>query len=235
MVAEGRFRGDLYYRLNVFPIAMPTLRERPEDIPRLVRHFTQRFARRMSRRIESIPSATMDALVRYPWPGNVRELQNIIERAVILSPGPTLQVPLAALQAVPAQTLPGPAPIATPITLVDAEREHIVEALVATGWVVGGPRGAAARLGLKRSTLQKKMQKLGIAHPSSRCHPIALRVPPGRNPRRPSGAPRAAEALIPANLAPSGGMSRRRVGLALPVGMRSENEHGLAQAARITS
>ena len=93
MVAEGRFRSDLYYRLNVFPLALPPLRERPDDIPRLVRHFTQRFARRMGRRIESIPSATMDALVRYPWPGNVRELQNIIERAVILSPGPTLQVP----------------------------------------------------------------------------------------------------------------------------------------------
>jgi formate hydrogenlyase transcriptional activator len=120
----------------------------------------------MSRRIESIPSATMDALVRYPWPGNVRELQNIIERAVILSPGPTLQVPLADLQAVAAQTQPGPAPIGTPITLVDAEREHIVDALVATGWVVGGPRGAAARLGMKRSTLQKKMQKLGIARPA---------------------------------------------------------------------
>jgi formate hydrogenlyase transcriptional activator len=166
MVAEGRFRSDLYYRLNVFPIAMPPLRERPEDIPRLVRHFTQRFARRMSRRIESIPSATMDALVRYPWPGNVRELQNIIERAVILSPGPTLQVPLSDLQAVPAPIQPKAAPIATPITLVDAEREHIVEALIATGWVVGGPRGAAGRLGMKRSTLQKKMQKLGIARPA---------------------------------------------------------------------
>jgi formate hydrogenlyase transcriptional activator len=166
MVAGGRFRGDLYYRLNVFPIALPPLRERPEDIPRLVRHFTQRFARRMSRRIESIPSASMDALVRYPWPGNVRELQNIIERAVILSPGPTLQVPLADLQVVPAPTQPMTAPITTPITLVDAEREHIVDALGATGWVVGGPKGAAARLGMKRSTLQKKMQRLGIARPS---------------------------------------------------------------------
>src|SRR4030095_13248760 len=127
------------YRLNVFPVVLPPLRERPDDIPRLVRHFTQRFARRMGRRIESVPSATMDALVRYPWPGNVRELQNIIERAVILSPGATLQVPLADLQALPAQTQPGTAPIATPITLVDAEREHIVEALIATGWIVGGP------------------------------------------------------------------------------------------------
>jgi len=166
MVAEGRFRSDLYYRLNVFPIAMPTLRERPEDIPRLVRHFTQRFARRMGRRIESIPSATMDALVRYPWPGNVRELQNIIERAVILSPGPTLQVPLADLPAASVQTLPGSAPSAMPITLLDAEREHIMGALIASGWVVGGPKGAATRLGMKRSTLQKKMQKLGIARPA---------------------------------------------------------------------
>jgi len=192
MVAEGRFRGDLYYRLNVFPITMPTLRERPEDIPRLVRHFTQRFARRMGRRIERISSGTMDALVRYPWPGNVRELQNIIERAVILSLGSTLEVPLADLRTVPAPVQPGAAPIATPVTLVDAEREHIVDALVATGWVVGGPRGAAARLGMKRSTLQKKMQKLGIARPSScECHPIALRVPPEWRPRQPGGAPRA--------------------------------------------
>ena len=95
MVADGRFREDLYYRLNVFPIVLPPLRERRDDIPRLVRHFTQRFARRMGRRIETIPAAIMDALVRYPWPGNVRELQNVIERAVILSPGPALQVPLA--------------------------------------------------------------------------------------------------------------------------------------------
>ena len=98
MVADGRFREDLYYRLNVFPLVLPPLRERRDDIPRLVRHFTQRFARRMGRRIETIPSAVMEALVRYPWPGNVRELQNVIERAVILSPGPSLQVPLSDLQ-----------------------------------------------------------------------------------------------------------------------------------------
>jgi formate hydrogenlyase transcriptional activator len=98
MIAEGRFRSDLYYRLNVFPITLPPLRERLDDIPRLVRHFTQSFARRMGRRIESIPSSVMDALVHYSWPGNVRELQNVIERAVILSKGPTLQVPVADLQ-----------------------------------------------------------------------------------------------------------------------------------------
>jgi len=165
-VAEGRFRSDLYYRLNVFPIAMPTLRERPEDIPRLVRHFCQRFARRMGRRIESVPSATMEALVRYPWPGNVRELQNVIERAVILSPGPLLQVPLADLQAAPAPTPPEAAPLDAPVTLVDAERRHIVDALVASGWLVGGPKGAAARLGMKRTTLQQTMKRLGIVRPA---------------------------------------------------------------------
>jgi formate hydrogenlyase transcriptional activator len=162
MVADGRFREDLYYRLNVFPVALPPLRERREDIPRLVRHFTQQFARRMGRRVETIPSAVMDALVRYPWPGNVRELQNVIERAVILSPGPSLQVPLGDLQ--PAGT-PAAAPAPAAVTLADAEREHILGALRETGWVVGGPKGAAARLGMKRSTLFKKMQKLGISRP----------------------------------------------------------------------
>jgi formate hydrogenlyase transcriptional activator len=142
MVADGRFREDLYYRLNVFPVVLPPLRERLEDIPRLVRHFTQQFARRMGRGIEAIPSAVLDALVRYAWPGNVRELQNIIERAVILSPGPSLQVPLGDLQ--PADTQ---APVPTPaaVTLFDAEREHILGALHETGGVLGGPKGAAAR------------------------------------------------------------------------------------------
>ena len=165
MVAEGRFRSDLYYRLNVFPITLPPLRERGEDVVRLVRHFTQRFARRMGRRIESIPAEVMDALARYPWPGNVRELQNVIERAVILSRGPTLTVSLADLRPPPSQAPAASVPNLTPVTLIDAEREHILSALTATHWVVGGPRGAAARLGMKRSTLQKKMQKLGISRP----------------------------------------------------------------------
>jgi formate hydrogenlyase transcriptional activator len=159
MVAEGHFRGDLYYRLNVFPIVLPRLRDRPDDIPRLVRHFTQRFARRMGRRIESIPTATMEALTHYPWPGNVRELQNVIERAVILSPGKSLQVPFGDLQ-LPAETSE---PCESAVTLTEAERAHILNALRETGWVVGGPKGAAARLGMKRSTLQWKMKRLGIS------------------------------------------------------------------------
>jgi formate hydrogenlyase transcriptional activator len=178
MVADGAFRADLYYRLNVFPVVLPPLRERADDIPRLVRHFTQRFARRMGRRIETIPSAVMDDLVRYPWPGNVRELQNVIERAVILSSGPSLQVPPCDLQpsgirglesGVSGQGLSSRAPDSCPltpgkaVTLADAEREHILGALRETGWVLGGPEGAAARLGMKRSTLYKKMKKLGIS------------------------------------------------------------------------
>jgi formate hydrogenlyase transcriptional activator len=162
MVADGRFRSDLYYRLNVFPLVLPPLRERREDIPRLVRHFTQRFARRMGRRIETIPSAVMDALVRYPWPGNIRELQNVIERAVILSPGPSLQVPPGEL---PPAATQAPVPAAAAVTLADAEREHILGALRETGWVLGGPKGAAARLGMKRSMLYWKMKKLGISRP----------------------------------------------------------------------
>jgi formate hydrogenlyase transcriptional activator len=166
MAADNQFRSDLYYRLNVFPVILPPLRERPDDIPRLVRHFTQRFARRMGRRIETISTAVMDALVRYPWPGNVRELQNVIERAVILSQGSTLVVSLADLQGAPALMATAAAAAPAPVKLIEAEREHILSALTATGWVVGGPKGAAVRLGMKRSTLQKKMQKLGLSRPA---------------------------------------------------------------------
>jgi formate hydrogenlyase transcriptional activator len=166
MVRDGQFRSDLFYRLNVFPIFLPPLRERPEDIPRLVRHFTQKFARRMGRQIETIPADAMAALVRYAWPGNVRELENIIERAVILSPGTTLQIPDGDLKAVAAQATPAPRSNADGhASLAEAEREHILRTLRETDWVLGGPRGAAARLGMKRTTLQSKMKKLGIARP----------------------------------------------------------------------
>jgi formate hydrogenlyase transcriptional activator len=179
MVGDGDFRGDLYYRLNVFPVVLPPLRQRPEDVPRLVRHFTQRFARRMGRAIETIPAAVMDALVRYPWPGNIRELENVIERAVILSLGPALHVNVGDLKVRGGQSeIRGQKSdkesasltsdfrsLTSGSTLADAERQHILGVLRETGWVVGGPKGAAARLGLKRSTLQKKMKKLGIFRP----------------------------------------------------------------------
>lgn len=162
MVAAGQFRNDLYYRLNVFPVALPPLRERRDDIPRLVRHFAGRGARRMGRRIETIPAEAMDALVQYPWPGNIRELENVIERAVILSPGPVLHINVSELKAAPAPTevLAGAAG-----TLADAEREHILHVLRETGWVLGGANGAATRLAMKRTTLQSRMKKLGISRP----------------------------------------------------------------------
>jgi len=159
MVEERLFRSDLYYRLNVFPIVVPPLRERAEDIPLLVRYFAQKHARRMDRRIETIPTEEMEALTRYQWPGNVRELENLIERAVILSRGPALHVPL------PEDRLSGEAPAASPVTLEAAEREHILRALRDTNWVIAGPNGAAARLGMKRTTLQSRMAKLGISRP----------------------------------------------------------------------
>jgi len=160
MIADKQFRGDLYYRLNVFPIVSPPLRERQEDIPLLVRYFAQKFARRMNRHIETIPTETMTALSRYHWPGNVRELENLIERAVILSQGTELHVPLAELKAAASD---GAQPVTT---LEAAEREHIVRALQVAKWVIGGPSGAAAKLGMKRTTLQSKMQKLSISRPS---------------------------------------------------------------------
>ena len=154
MVADGQFRSDLYYRLNVFPVVLPPLRERRDDIPMLARHFTQRFARRMGRRIETIPTAVMDALVRYPWPGNIREMQNVIERAVILSPGPELKIPLSEFKQ---QTKAASANLSSSLsTLEEAEREHILRALGETHWILGGPAGAALKLGMKRTTLQSE-------------------------------------------------------------------------------
>ena len=157
MVEQGTFRRDLFYRLNVFPIQVPPLRERKEDIPGLVRYFVQKFGKAMDRRIERIPAETMAALVDWPWPGNIRELHNLVERSVILSPGPELRVSLGEV-ALPRDVKAG----SSAVTLEDHERKGILEALEACGWMVGGPRGAAARLGLKRTTLVSKMQKLGI-------------------------------------------------------------------------
>ncbi len=161
MVEQRKFRDDLFYRLNVFPIYVPALRERSEDIPLLVNHFAQRFARRMNRTIETIPAETMAVLTRYPWPGNIRELQNLIERAVILSHGPMLQVPLQDLDN---RTSPR-RDNEKDQTLEEAQRAHILAILNATRWVLAGPRGAAARLGINRSTLQFRLKKLGIVRP----------------------------------------------------------------------
>jgi formate hydrogenlyase transcriptional activator len=157
MVEAGEFRRDLYYRLHVFPIAVPPLRARREDIPVLARYFVEKHSTRMNRPIEEIPAEAMEALTRYPWPGNARELENFIERAVILSPGPALRLPLAELRA--------PARTAEPRTLADAERGHILRVLEEANWRISGPGGAAARLGLKRTTLQSKMLRLGISRP----------------------------------------------------------------------
>jgi formate hydrogenlyase transcriptional activator len=155
MVEKHEFRADLYYRVNVFPITVPSLRERREDIPLLVRYFVQHYGRRMNKRIRTIPSETLQVLTRYDWPGNIRELQNFIERAVILSPGPTLQAPIRELKRAPGSS-------GAVQTLVAAEREAIVRALRDSGGKVGGVSGAAAKLGMKRTTLQAKMRKLGL-------------------------------------------------------------------------
>jgi formate hydrogenlyase transcriptional activator len=164
MANRGEFRSDLYYRLNVFPVMLPPLRDRREDIPALVEHFVGIYSRRMGREIEHIPAATLSALTSYHWPGNIRELQNLIERGVILSNDGVLPNPLPAS---PARTLtvsaPAPSPAGT--TLKDSERNLILRTLEAVGWVIGGPKGAAARLGLKRTTLIHKMHKLGISRP----------------------------------------------------------------------
>jgi formate hydrogenlyase transcriptional activator len=163
MIIQKQFRSDLYYRLNVFPISIPALRERPGDIPHLVRHFVQRAARRMNKTIDAIPCETMNALTQYEWPGNIRELENVVERAVILSSGSVLRVPIRDLHT-----------RITPIqkherseTLEEVERKHIVMTLKETRWVLSGPRGAATRLGLNRATLYFRMKKLGIVRPGT--------------------------------------------------------------------
>jgi formate hydrogenlyase transcriptional activator len=163
-VAENQFRSDLYYRLNVFPVTIPPLRERREDIPLLVRYFAQKYARRMKKPIDAIPTKAMTALTDYHWPGNVRELENFIERAVILSRGVELEITLTELKQ--RTKLTAAASSDGFATLEHAEREHIVRALGETNWVIGGLTGAAARLGMKRTTLQSRMRKLGIARPN---------------------------------------------------------------------
>ena len=156
MVQEKKFRADLYYRLNVFPIRLPPLRERGDDIPLLIEHFVEMFARRQGKSIERIPDEVMEALTRYSWPGNIRELQNFIERSVILTSGSELRAPIADLAESEIQ-------LDDVRTLEDANRAHIKATLCETKWVVGGPNGAAARLGMHRTTLIAKMQKLGIS------------------------------------------------------------------------
>ena len=157
MVEHGEFRSDLFYRLHVFPICVPPLRERCEDIPLLVRHFVEKYAKRMNRPIATIPSRAMEVFVRYPWPGNVRELQNFIERSVILSSGTVLRPPVSELTQA---TFPGSSSKLS--TLEEAEREHVLRALRESKWVIAGPNGAAARLGLKRTTLAYRIRKLNI-------------------------------------------------------------------------
>jgi formate hydrogenlyase transcriptional activator len=181
LVSERKFRSDLYYRLNVFPIQLPALRERPEDVPLLVRYFVQKFSRRQNKTVAYIPADVMDALVNYPWPGNIRELENLIERAVLLSPGKDLRVPLAELKEFSPPSLPSvasvernrvPAPASPPTslptplsTLDEAQRQHILRVLRQTRWRIAGPNGAASILGMKRTTLQARMRKLGIQRP----------------------------------------------------------------------
>ncbi|HTX33767.1 MAG TPA: sigma 54-interacting transcriptional regulator [Bryobacteraceae bacterium] len=168
MIKQATFREDLYYRLKVFPINVPALRQRREDIPKLVRHFTEQYARRMNKGVSEIPRATMEALVRYRWPGNVRELQNFIERAVILSAHSVLCAPISELDAIQSQTETSSRgmPIESITGLQEVERDHILRALDASNWVVGGSTGAAQRLGMKRTSLLYRMRKLSIRRPA---------------------------------------------------------------------
>jgi formate hydrogenlyase transcriptional activator len=176
-VAERAFRSDLYYRLNVFPIQIPALRERAEDLPLLVRYFVQRFSRQLNKGVEYIPADAMDALTQYSWPGNVRELENLIERAVLLSPGKELRIPFAELKSTAVAASAGAdassftsftsstSPTSSISTLEEAERQHILRALKQTEWRIAGPKGAAVLLGMKRTTLQARMRKLRIRRP----------------------------------------------------------------------
>jgi formate hydrogenlyase transcriptional activator len=166
MIASREFRSDLYYRLNVFPIISPPLRERLEDIPLLVRYFAQKLSRRMNKRIEAVPQETLDAMMRYRWPGNIRELENFVERAVILTKGTSLDAPVWELERQTPLSEPESASASRPSTMEDAEREHILSTLRSTNWTISGPGGAAARLGMKRTTLQSRIKKLGISRPS---------------------------------------------------------------------
>jgi formate hydrogenlyase transcriptional activator len=181
LVADREFRSDLFYRLNVFPIQIPPLRERREDVPLLVRYFVQNFSRRLNKTVQYVPADAMDALVNYAWPGNIRELENLIERAVLLSPGKELRVPLSELKqaalsvsdisdiSADGSFLPPSSPAGSanaPVaTLEEAERQHILRALRQTEWRIAGPKGAAAVLGMKRTTLQARMRKLNIRRP----------------------------------------------------------------------
>jgi formate hydrogenlyase transcriptional activator len=165
MILEKLFRSDLYYRLNVFPIHVPPLRERPEDIPLLAQHFVQQAARQMGKTIDTIPQETMEALIRYRWPGNIRELENVIERSVILSPGPVLLLSPRDLKS----RVPPDQSANHYQTLEEVERNHILRTLKETRWILSGPSGAASRLGLNRSTLYFRMKKLGIARSVDSC------------------------------------------------------------------
>jgi len=161
VVGTQRSRDDLYYRLNVFPIAIPPLRERPEDIEALVHHFVRQFARRLNRDVDLVPPETLDALRRHPWPGDVRELENVIQRPVILSTGSRLTLP----PMIPLEPSPPQSHRKEPETLKGVQRAYIARVLEETNWVIAGPRGAAARLGLKRTTLQALLQRLGLSRP----------------------------------------------------------------------
>ncbi|MGB7758312.1 MAG: sigma 54-interacting transcriptional regulator [Bryobacteraceae bacterium] len=173
MVLEKRFRSDLYYRLKVFPVFIPPLRDRRDDIPLLVAHFVSAFAQRMNKHIDKIPSEAMEALVQYDWPGNIRELQNFIERSVILTADCVLNPPVSELL--------NRRSVSEPATMKECEREHILKAVQATNWVIAGPHGAAARLGLKRSTLMYRMRKLAIIDERA--------VPPAHNWAADTGSP----------------------------------------------